>query len=72
MKSDATKIYNEQNARANSLGVGGSPTFIINGAQVQVSRTAESIKEAVCNAFNTKPEECSQSLSTQSANPGFG
>ena len=72
MKTNAEKIYNEQNARANSLGVGGSPTFIINGAQVQVSRTAESIKEAVCNAFNTKPEECSQSLSTQSANPGFG
>jgi protein-disulfide isomerase len=72
MKTDAEKIYNEQNARANSLGVGGSPTFVINGAQVQVSRDSNSIKEAVCNAFNTKPNECSQSLSTQSASAGFG
>ena len=72
MKDDAEKIYNEQNARANSLGVGGSPTFVVNGVQVQVSRSPDAIKEAVCNAFNTEPSECSQSLSTKSANPGFG
>lgn len=72
MKSDAEKIYNEQNARANSLGVGGSPTFVVNGVQVQVNRDSNSIKEAVCNAFNNKPSECSQSLSTQSASSGFG
>ncbi len=72
MKTDASKVYDEQNARANSLGVGGSPTFVINRAQVQVNRNADSIKEAVCDAFNSEPEECSQSLSTQSASPGFG
>ncbi|MDP3026236.1 MAG: DsbA family protein [Nanoarchaeota archaeon] len=72
MNSDAGKIYDEQNARANELGVSGSPTFVINGAQVQVSRSPDAIKEAVCEAFNTKPGECSQSLSTQSASPGFG
>ena len=72
MKSNAEKIYNEQNARANSLGIGGSPTFVVNGVQVQVNRDSNSIKEAVCDAFNTKPSECSQSLSTQSASPGFG
>ncbi|MDP2925119.1 MAG: thioredoxin domain-containing protein [Nanoarchaeota archaeon] len=72
MKSDAEKIYNEQNARANNLGVSGSPTFVINSAQVQVNRSPDSIKEAVCEAFNTKPNECSQSLSTQSESPGFG
>ena len=72
MKSDAEKIYNEQNARANSLGIGGSPTFVINGVQVQVNRDANSIKEAICKAFNTAPSECLQMLSTQSASPGFG
>ncbi|MBI2630105.1 hypothetical protein HYW76_03310 [Candidatus Pacearchaeota archaeon] len=72
MKSDAEKIYNEQNARANNLGVGGSPTFVINGVQVQVNRDSNSIKEVVCEAFNTKPSECSQSLSAQSASAGFG
>ena len=72
MKTNAEKIYNEQNQRASSLGVLGSPTFIINGAQVQIDRNPNSIKEAVCNAFSTKPEECNKSLSTQSASSGFG
>src|SRR3989344_3301377 len=71
MKTNAEKIYNEQNQRASSLGVLGSPTFIINGAQVQIDRNPNSIKEAVCNAFSTKPEECNKSLSTQSASSGF-
>ncbi|MDO8517132.1 MAG: DsbA family protein [Nanoarchaeota archaeon] len=72
MKSDALKIYDEQNQRANSLGVSGSPTFVINGEQVQVDRNPNSIKEAICNTFNTKPEECSKTLSTSQASPGFG
>lgn len=72
MKSDAGKIYNEQGARASSLGISGSPAFVINGVKVQVSRTADAIKTAVCDAFNTAPSECSQSLSTASPSPGFG
>jgi len=72
MKSNAENIYNEQNARASNLGIGGSPTFVINGEQVQVNRIPNSIKEAVCDAFITKPEECNVSLSTQSASAGFG
>ncbi|MEK6859739.1 MAG: DsbA family protein [Nanoarchaeota archaeon] len=72
MKSDAPKIYDKQNARANELGISGSPTFVINGVQVQVNRDSNSIKEAVCNAFINKPNECAQSLSTQAASPGFG
>jgi len=72
MKASAPAIYDEQNARANELGVSGSPTFVINGVQVQVSRSPDAIKNAVCSAFNTEPSECSQTLSTSSANPGFG
>lgn len=72
MKSNAEKIYNEQGASASKLGIGGSPTFVINGVQVQVNRSPDSIKEAICNAFNTKPSECSQKLSTASASAGFG
>ena len=72
MKSDAEKVYSEQGARASQLGIGGSPTFVVNGVQVQVNRDANSIKEAVCNSFNTKPEECSKTLSTNQTNPGFG
>lgn len=72
MKSSAEKIYEEQNSRASGLGIGGSPTFVINNVEAQVSRTPDSIKEAVCNAFNTKPSECDQKLSTESMSAGFG
>ncbi len=57
---------------AQLYGVGGSPTFGINGQQVQVSRSPEAIKQAICSAFNTPPEECSQTLSSASEAPGFG
>jgi len=72
MASDAEAIYDEQNARANSLRISGSPTFVINGAEVQVSRNADTIKKAVCDAFNTAPSECSQTLSTTGPSAGFG
>ncbi len=72
MKTSAEKIYNEQGARASSLGISGSPTFVINGVESQVSRTPDAIKTAVCSAFSTAPSECSQTLSTASPSPGFG
>ncbi len=74
MTSNAESLYNADGARANSLGVSGSPTFVINGVESQVSRTPEAIKTAICNAFtdSSKPSECSQILSTTPATPGFG
>ena len=72
MKTNAEAIYNEQSKEASSLGISGSPTFVINGVQVQVARNPEAIKEAICDAFNTEPSECSQTLSTASPSPGFG
>ena len=64
--------YNVDAALAQQYGVGGSPTFGINGQQVQVSRSPEAIKQAVCSAFNNPPEECSQTLSSSPESPGFG
>ncbi|MFH1292239.1 MAG: hypothetical protein ABIH87_03505 [bacterium] len=52
--------------------VGGSPTLVINGTQVQVSRTPEAVKSAVCSSFTTTPDECAKTLSTSAAVPGFG
>jgi glutaredoxin len=49
-------------------GVTGSPTFVINGKVINIptsARTPESFKQIVCSAFNTSPEECSQTLSTE-------
>ena len=72
MAKDAPALYDAQSARASSLGISGSPTFVINGVQVQVDRTPESIKEAICNSFTTVPSECSQNLSTAASSAGFG
>lgn len=72
MAKDAQALYDAQGAKASSLGIGGSPTFVINGVQVQVDRTPDAIKEAVCNAFNTKPSECDKKLSTSAMSAGFG
>lgn len=54
-------------------GVGGSPTIIINDQVVALSsRSPEAFKQIVCQAFNTPPEECSQTLSAQVTATGFG
>lgn len=53
-------------------GVGGSPTTVINGKVVSLSRSPEFVKLAVCCAFNSPPAECGQTLSTLSASPGIG
>jgi hypothetical protein len=53
-------------------GVRGSPTFVLNGQVVSVNRAAESIKDAICNAFNTPPEECDTELNSAAEAPSFG
>ena len=53
-------------------GVQGSPTLVINGAEVQAGRTPEAVKQAVCGAFNNSPAECGQQLSAASLVAGFG
>lgn len=72
MAKDAEALYNNDVARAAELGQSGSPGFVINGVPVQVARTPEAIKQAICSAFNTAPSECQQTLSTESASAGFG
>ena len=53
-------------------GVTGSPTIIINGQKVIVNpRTPENFKQVICSAFNSSPEECSQTLSNEVPSAGF-
>jgi len=53
--------------------VTGSPVLVINGKVLTISsRSPEEYKKAICEAFNTAPEECSQILSTDVASPNFG
>ena len=54
-------------------GVGGSPTVVINDRVVKLaSRSPEAFKKAICDTFNTPPEECSQTLSEDTVSYGFG
>lgn len=67
VQADAMAIIKQHNADSTAYGVSGSPTFMINGANATVSRTPEGIKTAICNAFNTAPAECSQTLTAAAA-----
>jgi protein-disulfide isomerase len=54
-------------------GVGGSPTLVVNGAQVQSARDSASYLSTICAAFNEAPEECLEDLSSYGTpGPGFG
>jgi len=66
-KFDIHKDLNEQ------YSVQGSPTVIINEKIVSTSeRSPEAFKNLVCQSFNNPPEECSQTLSTNTPAAGIG
>lgn len=66
-KFDVNKDLNEK------YGVQGSPTLVINDKVVDISnRSPEELKKVICQAFKSEPQECSQTLSTESASSGFG
>jgi hypothetical protein len=63
-------IHSELN---DEYGVQGSPTIVINDQVVDVNpRSPEKFKEVICQAFNSPPEECSQTLSNTAFSAGFG
>ncbi|MFZ4632098.1 MAG: hypothetical protein ACOYL8_02725 [Patescibacteria group bacterium] len=62
-------IYKADNAK---YSVGGSPTLIINGEDIQSGRDSASLLAAICSAFNNPPKECSTKLSSASPAAGFG
>lgn len=70
--ANGESLYNAEVENSKTNSVSGSPTLIINEVQSQVSRSPEAIKGVICNAFNTVPSECTQTLSTNQASPGFG
>jgi hypothetical protein len=53
-------------------GVQGSPTLVVNGGEVEAGRDASSLLKAICNGFETQPEECVATLSPNPPSPGFG
>lgn len=53
-------------------GVAGSPTLIINGAEIAASRDAASLMTTICSAFNNAPAECNTQMPSETPAPGFG
>ena len=72
MDSRASGYMETDKALNTQYGVQGSPTIVIEGKEAQINRDPESVKKAICDAFTSKPSECSQTLSTASPSPGFG
>ncbi len=71
VESQGTALNQVASQKAQTNGVSGSPTLIINGVIANVARTAEAYKAAVCSAYNNAPAECSTTLdSTAAASAG--
>lgn len=62
-------IHDKENKQ---FGVQGSPTFVINGKQVETGRSPEELKTTICAAFNNQPAECKTKLDTATPSAGFG
>jgi len=65
--------YNADSELSQGYGVQGSPTLVINGAQVSSSRDSASYLTTICAAFNEAPAICETAeLSTASPTPMWG
>ncbi len=65
--TEGLEMVKEQKELGDLAGVSGSPTVFIDGADYTGSRTPEGFKTALCNAFTTKPSECSTTLGSDAA-----
>jgi protein-disulfide isomerase len=64
VSSEGASLIASDAARAQSLGVTGSPTLVVNGVISSAARTADSYKTEICGAFNSAPSACGTALST--------
>jgi predicted DsbA family dithiol-disulfide isomerase len=66
-KDEAVALLTAEKALGDKLKVSGSPTIFIDGDSYSGGRTPEALKTALCDKFDTKPSECSQTLAGASA-----
>jgi hypothetical protein len=62
-------VYKDDNIKYN---VGGSPTLIINGENIQSKRDSVSLLKTICDTFLAQPKECDTKLSNIVPQLGFG
>jgi hypothetical protein len=65
--AEKDSLLAEQAALNAQYGVQGSPMMIVNGAEASFARSAEGFKAGICDAFNSAPGECGQTLSEGAA-----
>lgn len=75
VSSKGLSLMQAEETASNAAGAQGSPTLIINGVQtnaVYQYGNSEAYKQAICNAFNEAPAECSQALSAATSPSASG
>lgn len=60
--NEGSDLLSENVIYADENGVGGSPTFFLNGVKISPARTQDGIKTAVCSGFNNAPGICDEVL----------
>lgn len=65
-------LFNTEKDLNDKYKVGGSPSLVINGVQVNAPRSSEALKQIICNAFNKVPAECQTKLNTNQEKAGAG
>lgn len=71
-KEEGYPPFNIHKDLCEKYGVEGSPTLVVNDTVINVERSPEKVKQAICNAFLNPPPECEQKLSEEQASIGFG
>ncbi|MBT4277941.1 hypothetical protein HOD96_04315 [Candidatus Falkowbacteria bacterium] len=66
-KDEAIGMLAEEVALNKKYGITGSPALVINGVKYSGGRAPENYKLGICNAFNTQPKECSETLGEAAA-----
>ncbi len=70
VSSQGLELMQAEATASNQAGANGSPTLIINGVKTDAVynyRDSETYKQAICSAFNTAPEACSNILSSSTS-----
>ena len=67
---EALDLLAAEVALSEQHGVSGSPALVINGTTHSGGRAPEDYKTAVCSAYNTAPEKCSETLGTATGDTG--
>lgn len=71
-KDEALGILAGEAELNTKYGITGSPQLIINETEYQGSRSSEGYKQGICSAFNSVPDECSQTLGTEGGSVSGG